>query len=106
MYVAFKLLHQLISCLITQMLYISSALSLYFPWDFCLYEGMTALVSHFFAYFPFIITVIIIVIILKYRYGSCMHTHECNRKYMRACVTLHLSCTICNSKIAYLSLHI
>ena len=28
-----------------QMLYLSSASGFYFPWDFCLYPGMTALVS-------------------------------------------------------------
>ena len=50
------------------MLYISSALSLYFPWDFCLYEGMTALASNFFAYIPFIVAMIIITVVLKYRY--------------------------------------
>ena len=50
------------------MLYISSALSLYFPWDFCLYEGMTALAFHLFSYIPFIIVFIIVAIVLKYRY--------------------------------------
>ena len=28
-----------------QMLYLGSALGLYFPWDFCLFPGMSALVS-------------------------------------------------------------
>ena len=49
------------------MLYISNALSLYFPWDFCLYEGMTAMASHFFAYLPLIVAIIIIIPVLKYR---------------------------------------
>ncbi|XP_065897687.1 uncharacterized protein [Dysidea avara] len=49
------------------MLYISSALSLYFPWDFCLYKGMSAIASSFFSYIPCSIAVIIIVLVLLYR---------------------------------------
>ncbi|XP_065904297.1 uncharacterized protein [Dysidea avara] len=37
--------------------YISSAISLYFPYDFCLYPGMTALVSYSIRYIPFVLGV-------------------------------------------------
>ncbi|XP_065898155.1 uncharacterized protein [Dysidea avara] len=43
--------------------YISSAANLYFPYDFCLYPGMTALASYSFRYIPFLLTVIISVVL-------------------------------------------
>ncbi|XP_065897652.1 uncharacterized protein [Dysidea avara] len=43
--------------------YISSAASLYFPYDFCLYSGMTALASYTFRYIPFVLTIIISTIL-------------------------------------------
>ena len=49
--------------------YISSALSLYLPYDFCLYEDMSPLVSYFFRYLP-LITVIptaIVTLVIKHR---------------------------------------
>ncbi|XP_065905479.1 uncharacterized protein [Dysidea avara] len=42
--------------------YISSTISLYFPYDFCLYPGMTALVSYTIRYIPFVLTTVIAVI--------------------------------------------
>ncbi|XP_065908079.1 uncharacterized protein [Dysidea avara] len=39
--------------------YISSAASLYFPYDFCIYPGMTALVSYSLRYIPVLLFVII-----------------------------------------------
>lgn len=44
--------------------YVSSALALYFPYDFCLYEDMTALVSHLLRYLP-LFTVIPTTIIVE-----------------------------------------
>ena len=66
------------------MLYISSALSLYYPWDFCMYEGMTALASHFFSYIPFIVAVIIVSIVLKYGY----HIDRLFASKLHACVSV------------------
>ena len=55
------------SCLnfddVLQLRYISSAASLYFPYDFCLYSGMTALASYTFRYIPFVLTIIISTIL-------------------------------------------
>ena len=62
----------------SQIGYISSALSLYFPWDFCLYTQMSALASNFYSYIPFIIAIIIVAIILKYRY---LHIQICTSYY-------------------------
>ncbi len=41
-----------------QMLYASSATGLYFPWDFCLYPGMTALVSFSPRFIPAVIATV------------------------------------------------
>ncbi|XP_065919889.1 uncharacterized protein [Dysidea avara] len=43
--------------------YISSAASLYFPYDFCLYPGMTALVSYNLRYIPLLLTLIISLVL-------------------------------------------
>ena len=43
--------------MLLQLHYISSAISLYFPYDFCLYPGMTALVSYSIRYIPFVLGV-------------------------------------------------
>ena len=45
-----------------QLHYISSAVSLYFPYDFCLYPGMTAVASYSLRYIPFVLMIIISVI--------------------------------------------
>ena len=41
------------------MLYVSSALGLYFPWDFCLYPAMPALVSFAPRFVPATVAVLI-----------------------------------------------
>ncbi len=38
-------MHYTRGCLYLQMLFLSSAIGLYFPWDFCLFPSMTPLVS-------------------------------------------------------------
>ena len=45
------------------MLYFSSFVSLYFPYDFCLFPGMTALVSYAPKFIPPIIAVIIVTVV-------------------------------------------
>ena len=45
-----------------QLHYISSAVSLYFPYDFCLYPGMTAVVSYSLRYIPFLLAVTVSII--------------------------------------------
>ena len=57
--------------LLLQLYYISSAVSLYFPYDFCLYPGMTALVSYSLRYIPLLLTVIISTIL----YGANRWIH-------------------------------
>ena len=42
-----------------QLHYVSSATSLYFPYDFCLYSEMTTLVSYSLRYTPFLLAIII-----------------------------------------------
>ena len=42
-----------------QMYFINSLLSLYFPYDFCLYSGATPLAMYTFRYFPLCLTIII-----------------------------------------------
>ena len=44
---------------IFQMYFINSLLSLYFPYDFCLYSGATPLAMYAFRYFPLCLTIII-----------------------------------------------
>ncbi|XP_065906418.1 uncharacterized protein [Dysidea avara] len=54
--------------------YISSAISLYFPYDFCLYSGMSAVVSYTIRYIPLLLTVVISAIVYiaatKYKISS------------------------------------
>ena len=45
-----------------QLHYISSAVSLYFPYDFCLYPGMTAVASYSLRYIPFLLAVIVSIV--------------------------------------------
>ena len=45
-----------------QLHYISSAVSLYFPYDFCLYPGMSAVASYSIRYIPFLLTVIVSIV--------------------------------------------
>ena len=46
-----------------QLRYLSSAVGLYFPYDFCLYPGMTAVVSYSLRYIPFLLTTIISTVV-------------------------------------------
>ncbi|XP_065906983.1 uncharacterized protein [Dysidea avara] len=52
--------------------YISSAASLYFPYDFCIYPGMTALVSYSLRYIPVLLfsTIYCIIWLLSRRYHN------------------------------------
>ena len=56
-----------------QMLYFSSALSLYFPWDFCLYPGATSLqmsAVQFITPVTVLVVVIVTLLIIKRRYNG------------------------------------
>ena len=53
----------LLFVLCTQLQYISSATSLYFPYDFCLYSEMTTVISYSLRYIPFLLTVVISTIV-------------------------------------------
>ena len=63
-----------------QLYYVSSAVSLYFPYDFCLYPGMTALVSHSLRYIPFVLGLIISVILYSANRWMSVHAfrHLCS----------------------------
>lgn len=52
----------------TQLYYISSAVSLYFPYDFCLYNGMTTMESFSIRYIPFFVSIAIISILVIIRW--------------------------------------
>ena len=54
--------------------YISSAASLYFPYDFCLYSGMTAVVSYSLRYIPFILSLIISTVL--YTVNKCVYRKQ------------------------------
>ena len=49
------------------MLYVSSAISLYFPYDLCLYDKMSALGSHFLRYLPLLVALIVTPLVLFIR---------------------------------------
>ena len=51
-----------------QLYYISSALSFYFIYDFCLYSNMSPLVSYFLRYLPLILLSITATVVLSIRY--------------------------------------
>lgn len=53
--------------------YIGSTISLYFPYDFCLYSGMTALTSYMLRYIPFWLSLIIFSGIFYYYYRKRQH---------------------------------
>ncbi len=51
-------------CLSHQMLYASSVLGMYFPFDFCLYPGMPSLVAFGLKFIPAILAAIVAVIVM------------------------------------------
>ena len=54
-----------------QLHYLSSAVGLYFPYDFCLYPGMTPVASYSLRYIPFLlVTIISIVFFTAHRYNT------------------------------------
>ena len=63
--------------------YVGSALGFYFPYDFCLYEDMTELVSYSLRYIPFFIALIVCPVVVIIRWVVCVtlyhfvvgHTH-------------------------------
>ena len=52
-----------------QMLYVSSAISCYFPYDMCLYKDMSALVSYALRYLPLFTAVLVCPTVLMVRSG-------------------------------------
>ena len=59
-YVSSDKVHSNYVCIaIFQMYFINSLLSLYFPYDFCLYSGATPLAMYAFRYLPLCLTIII-----------------------------------------------
>ena len=49
-------------------MYVSSALSLYFPYDFCLYKGISTLDSYALRYIPAITALFVVPIAVVVRY--------------------------------------
>ena len=68
-YVSVKITPSIHMCIYTcvhfQIYFINSLLSLYFPYDFCLYSGATPLATYTFRYLPICLTIIICSIGLK-----------------------------------------
>lgn len=56
--------------LVFQMLYLGSGLGLYFPWDICLYPGMTAIVSYSPKFIPIVIATIMGVAAVLITYNN------------------------------------
>ena len=54
--------------LILQLYFIGSALSFYLVYDFCLYDGISAEVSYFLRYLPFITAVAVTILVVIFRY--------------------------------------
>lgn len=52
--------------------YVGSALGFYFPYDFCLYEDMTELVSYSLRYIPFFIALIVCPVVVTIRWVIIM----------------------------------
>jgi len=50
-----------------QVYYVSSSLSFYFIYDFCLYNGMSALVSYLLRYIPLCVALIVCSVVLVIR---------------------------------------
>ena len=65
-HITFEIKYPLIDFLY-QLYYISSALSFYFIYDFCLYSSMSPLVSYFIRYLPLFIIVITAMVVLTIR---------------------------------------
>ena len=53
-----------------QLHFISSALSFYFVYDFCLYSNMSPLVSYFIRYLPFLVAVLLFPAVFMTRFNS------------------------------------
>lgn len=51
-----------------QLYYITSGLSFYFIYDFCLYSNMSPLVSYFLRFLPLLILIITATVVLSVRY--------------------------------------
>ena len=70
-FVSYKLLQRqqeiYLNFCIHQLYYISSALSFYFIYDFCLYSNMSPLVSYFLRYLPLILLAITATAVLSIR---------------------------------------
>ena len=77
-HITFEIKYPLIDFLY-QLYYISSALSFYFIYDFCLYSSMSPLVSYFIRYLPLFIVVITATVVLAIRYYTC--TCVCSDSY-------------------------
>ena len=62
------------------MLYVSSAISLYFPYDLCLYENMTVLATHFLRDLPLLTAILVTPVVLFIRWISLsvayIHLHK------------------------------
>ena len=77
-----------------QLHYISSATSLYFPYDFCLYPGMTALVSYSLRYIPLLLFSMMYFIAWIINRSVCTSVHLC------ACVSVcvYMYKCVCKTK--------
>ncbi len=63
---------ELASLLILQAIYIGSALSFYFAYDFCLFPKTTPIFMYFLRYIPFFITIALTLAVIAFRQVQCM----------------------------------
>ena len=70
-------------------MYVSSALSLYFPYDFCLYNGISTLDSYALRYIPVITSLFIVPMTVVLRYVIVLLFSEVSLQtiYFRYCLT-------------------
>ena len=70
-------------------MYVSSALSLYFPYDFCLYNGINTLDAYALRYIPVITALFIVPMTVVLRYVTVLLFSEVSLQniYFRYCLT-------------------
>ena len=55
-------------CVSTQPLYVGSALSFYYCYDFCIFPGFSAELSYLMKFLPFLVTILLCIVVGVFRY--------------------------------------
>ena len=74
------------------MLYVSSALGFYFPYDFCLYSDMTAVVSYVLKFIPAILAIFVLPVVVVLRFGVKYLSSfvRCNVEFLSSIETISI----------------